>query len=252
MIRDQLPKVGTETDGKVHLGDGETTYAFGVRPNYHEIKKQKYNSEETLVGVLLGLALPSVIGSVCIEMMNHIKRKEDVIFPLDQQYGYFFELLSIIKEIRKTIDIGIATGEVKKADLHPRTEENLIDPRSKCTIKIKRTCGFSEAIYFDTLSFLDWMQNKHLIPPELAFYKNDIGELQWKEGVTEKNTAKPDIDYSKKNKSDLRLLVNRWIDEEGITRKQVVMRLYEDDLNNGTPMTTLLSRVDRLRGVKTS
>jgi hypothetical protein len=96
------------------------------------------------------------------------------------------------------------------------------------------------------------MQNKHLIPPELAFYKNDIGELQWKEGVTEKNTAKPDIDYSKKNKSDLRLLVNRWIDEEGITRKQVVMRLYEDDLNNGTPMTTLLSRVDRLRGVKTS
>jgi hypothetical protein len=118
---------------------------------------------------------------------------------------------------------------------------------------------------FETWHFLEWADLKGFVPPSLSndlqpFFDNQDkrvnqaqetaaatqnAQIKVEQKVKTQPNARKDIDYSKKDKSELKELVNRWI-EGGMTRFDVAQKLYPNEVET-VSKETLKKRVDRLR-----
>jgi uncharacterized protein YjhX (UPF0386 family) len=171
-FREQLPKLGQDIDGVVKIGIksenpgviGER-FSFGARPDYEKLKRGKYNSEESCVSMIVGLRDPSLFFFVLAGRIDF--HKNDIKLSVTDKgrletynrdvFDYFRAAADLFREIKRDIDVGVSFKEIIYRDLP--NGENI-------------GSLFSFYRYFDTLSFLNYMQQKgYPIPDELDIWK---------------------------------------------------------------------------------
>jgi hypothetical protein len=160
-------------------------------PFYYSFKWNPYNTIEECVHVLFGVGsnINLLFNMICIER-----------FPksANHHHGMFlYEILWTYEMIRDGIDSGniktIREGE--ESILHTAKDlkeikehilkQNMGDDPGSGTFwihKYHKQQPFSRTKKLHSLSFLNWAQESgFLIPDELAFYRDDTGELQYRD-----------------------------------------------------------------------
>jgi hypothetical protein len=227
-LKKELPKLGQVAGGKVYYEvDGESIH-LGRRPNYAEFKSKPYQDEETCVSVLLGISKPNALLLSLVRRMNSLSIKDK---GNDPAYRLYRQLVNLFQSIRETIDIGIETGDIGKVS---ETKENDMqvmfrlhssamsaEPDIEFTYNFLN-CEFLSSRYFDTLGFLNWMQeNGFPIPDELAIDKDRDGQSFWA-------GSRQPIDYSNLSDDEKAMYAWEW-KKPGLnhkTNEEINVRLY--------------------------
>lgn len=216
-LRSQLPKIGTEIDGQVCLGDDEFKIFCGSRPDYEKFKTG-YATESECVGALLGVGFPlDLIERLLEQQWNNACPSPDIaIDPDHPAFVRYIEVVSLFHEIMTAIDIGIAEGKIRVVLEYEGQGE----------------WKFSDSKILDTDTFFSWMHERgYPIPDELAI-----------------NTSLEHTDYSNLSDEEKARLAWEWKQPgpKHLTNKEINGRLYPD-LKNDHATRKINGMVEKFR-----
>jgi len=208
-LRSQLPKIGTEIDGQVCLGDDEFFILCGSRPDYEKLKTG-YATESRCVEALIGIGFPPEV----IEKL--LKRQWDkaqdaapdkTISSDHPAFVRYVEVTRLFHEIMTDIDIGIAEGRVRV----------VLDYEGQSEVKSDwKYWEFSGLNILDTDTFFSWMHERgYPIPDELKDFLKGSLPIDYS-CLTEKQQREHVLIWKKKgpkHKTNKEIMLALWPEE---------------------------------------